>query len=252
MDAAADDVAGGFVEVIVEEFREFEELWPECLIDHRLGAADHDCRVALAALAERLQMIPAAEGDEELTLPWVWQAEFPVEDFFRSCAELGVESVQRAAGCLFFAWGIGAAKKGLDLTDFFDELVPRHEMRSGGIDFTGRTRGSNALLEVLVVKLERVVPVPSRGSFGRLRDPVPCWKCCINRLRLIEPEGGGFSSQLGGMFRGPANEVERFCWNRAISFLRRESPRCLHSVRWWPFPPGLRRNLPGRILERSF
>jgi hypothetical protein len=100
MHTPADDVAGGFVEVIVEKLRKFEKLRPQDLIDHTLAAADHDGGGALAVLAEGCQIVAAAEGDEKLALPWVRQAELPIDGFLRSRAELGVEPFERIAGGL--------------------------------------------------------------------------------------------------------------------------------------------------------
>ena len=69
MHAAGDDVAGGFVQIVVEEFGEFQELRPQDLVHHRPGHADHDGGGPLAGETVRIEIVAAAEGDEELALP---------------------------------------------------------------------------------------------------------------------------------------------------------------------------------------
>ena len=76
MHAAGDDVLGGFIEIGVQEFGKFQKLWPEDLIHHGGGDANHDSGSVLAGPAIGVKIVAAAEGDEELAFPGVFDFDF--------------------------------------------------------------------------------------------------------------------------------------------------------------------------------
>ena len=64
MDATGDDVAGGLVEVRMEESGKLEELWPENTVEHGRRGAKHDGAPSLTILAVGIDAIASAERDE--------------------------------------------------------------------------------------------------------------------------------------------------------------------------------------------
>ena len=126
VDGAADDVAGGFIEVVVEQLGKLQILRPQDLIEELALEADHYGGVALAREAVWPKVMAADQCQKELALPWIGQGKLEFHCRLRCGGKLGVETFERATRRLHLAMRLGGFEQGLNLVDFVDEFVACH------------------------------------------------------------------------------------------------------------------------------
>jgi len=126
VDAATDDVAGGFIEVIVKQLRKLQILGPQDFVEELALEPDHNGGVALARAAVWMKLMAADQRQKQLALPWIGQGKLELDRRLRYCGELRLEAFQRTPRRLHLALRLGGSIQGLNLVDFADEFVAGH------------------------------------------------------------------------------------------------------------------------------
>jgi hypothetical protein len=92
---AGDYVTGGFIEVVVKQFRKLQILRPQDVVKKPSLQPDHDGGVALAWAAVWLKVIATYQCQKELAFPWIGQGELEFDRRLRCSGELGLEAFWR-------------------------------------------------------------------------------------------------------------------------------------------------------------
>jgi hypothetical protein len=140
MNAAGNNVPGGFAQVVVEELLELKKLRPKDLIHKGGRCAQHHCRMALAILAVGMEAMTPCQGKEELAFPGIWQAELVFDRRFGHCAELGIEPLESTGSGSHFTGKFAAAEQRFDFADFGNDFFTGHAWEDGPATENGSMR----------------------------------------------------------------------------------------------------------------